>query len=160
MKLYLAIFLSLFFLAEVYGQQQKKTISKKTTAKKSTTLKKRTPVKTNDSSIILNAANNDLLEIELGGYAEKFASNQRVKDLAEMMVRDHRRTKTELKSIAKDKNMTVSDEMDAQHKARATEMEKKKGNAFDEQYVDLMISDHTKDLNEFKNAQSHIQDTH
>ena len=160
MKYMLFIFLALFLVAEVNGQQQKKSTAKKTTTKKAVPAKKGTAVKANDNTLIVNAINNDLMEIELGDYAEKFAAGQRVKDLASMMVRDHRRTKTELKSIARDKNMTVSDEMDTQHKAKANEIEKKKGPDFDKQYVDMIISGHTKNLNEFKSAQLRVQDKH
>jgi putative membrane protein len=160
MKSLLIIFLSLFLITAVNAQQQKKSTARKTTIKKNTAVKKSTAVKANDNSIILSAVNSDLMEIELGGYTEKYAAEQRVKDLAAMIVRDHRRTKTELKSIAVDKNITVKDEMDASHKAKINEMEKNKGAALDKQYVDMMISDHTKNLNEFKSAQLRVQDKH
>jgi putative membrane protein len=151
MKAFLIICFAILCSA-AFAQQSKKATTKKGTVKKSAA------GKSNDNSIITNAISKDVMEVELGGYAEKFAANQRVKDLGSMMVRDHRRTKTELKSIAMEKNIIVSEAMNSPDKVRADALEKKKGADFDKHYVDMLISDHTKDIAELKKVQSRVQD--
>jgi putative membrane protein len=133
------------------AQQPKKAPAKKT-------VKKSSAKKSNDGSLIMKAYYADLLQIELGGYAEKYAADPRVKTLASVMVRDHRRTKIELKSIASLRNMKVGDALDASHQAKADALEKKKGADFDKQYVDMLVNDHAKALAEFRRAQSSVQD--
>jgi putative membrane protein len=147
----------LFLGIAAQAQQAKKAPAKKSTTKKSTAAKA-SSTKPVDGSVIMKAYYGDLLEIELGGYAEKYAASQRVKDFGSMMVRDHRRTKAELKSIASNRNMTISETMDASHKAKADAMENKKGEEFDKQYMAMMISDHTKDLAELRKASGSVRD--
>ena len=153
MKIVLALFFTLFLAAGVSAQQKKAT-TKKSTAKKTAT------TKFSDNTFIANTISSDLVEIELGDYAEKYAADPRVKTFGSTMIRDHRRTKTELKSIATDKNMTVKDAMSAKDKARADALEKKKGAAFDKAYIDMMVNDHTKDVSELRKAGALVKDNH
>jgi putative membrane protein len=151
---FLIICLSLFLSSLAVAQQSKKAPAKKSTVKKTTTSK------TSDNSFIVKAINGDLMKVELGSYADKYAAEQRVKNLGAMMARDHRRTKTEFKSIATDRNLVVPDEMDAAHKARVNAWEKKKGTDFDKHYIDMIVTDQAKDLAEYKRMVRSATDTH
>jgi putative membrane protein len=153
MKVFTIICLSLLLCFVAVAQQSKKAPAKKSTVKKSST------GRSSDNSFILKAINSDLMKAELGSYADKYSTNQRIKNLGAMMAKDHRRTKTELKSIATDRNLIVPDEMDAAHKARVAALEKKKGVDFDKHYVDMIVTDQAKDLAEYKRMLKSASDT-
>jgi putative membrane protein len=151
LKKCLIILLSLFIAIGAYAQQRK-------SAAKKTTTKKATPVKHSDNAFILKNINADLMHIEMGGHAEKNATDKRVKDYGSIMVRDHRRTKTELKSIASLRNLALFDAMDAKHRERTDELKKKTGTDFDKHYIDMMVNEHSKDLAEFKRTEKLVRD--
>jgi putative membrane protein len=152
MRILFLIFFSGLFALAANAQQSKKSTTKKAPAKKTAAAK---PA---DGPVIMKTYYDDLMEVELGGYAEKYAADQRVKDLGSTMVRDHRRTKIELKSIASQRNMTIPETMDTQHQGKTNELEKKKGTDFDKQYVDMLVSNNAKNLSELRRAQTQVRD--
>ena len=73
-----------------------------------------------------------------------------VKQHAQMMVDDHGKANSELKSLAATKNIMLPDSMNEDHKKHYQELSEKKGKDFDKAYTDLMVDDHKKDLDKFK----------
>jgi putative membrane protein len=114
-----------------------------------------------DSATIMfmtKAASGGTMEVQLGQYAQEQAQSQRVKDFGAMMVRDHTKANDELKSLASNKNVTLSDSLMPGHKRHVTELKNKKGAAFDKAYMTMMVQDHQKDVQEFEKASNNLSD--
>jgi len=121
------------------GQQP--TSSKTTTAKAGGA---------SDTMFVKNAAKGGLAEVELGQLAADHASSDEVKKFGQRMVTDHGKANDELKSLAQKKNITLPTEIDAKDKAFHNRLAKLTGAAFDRAYMQHMLADHRKDVNEFK----------
>lgn len=114
-----------------------------------------------DSATIMfmtKAASGGMMEVQLGQIAQDQAQNQRVKDFGAMMVRDHSKANDELKTLASTKNVTLSDSLMPDHKHHVTDLQKKKGTAFDKAYMNMMVQDHQKDIQEFEKASNNLSD--
>ena len=107
---------------------------------------------------ITKAASGGMMEVQLGNIAQEQGQNQRIKDFGAMMVRDHGKANDELKSIASGKNVTISDSLMPEHKHHVTDLQKRKGAAFDKAYMNMMVQDHRKDIQEFEKASNNLSD--
>ena len=103
-----------------------------------------------DTKFAMEAADGGMMEVELGRLALTKATSPMVKQHAQMMVDDHSKANAELKSLAATKGITLPDSMSADHKKHYKELSGKKGTAFDKAYTDMMVDDHKKDLDKFK----------
>jgi putative membrane protein len=104
-----------------------------------------------DIEFVLDAAKGGLAEVELGKLAADHAKNDEVKKFAQRMVDDHSKANDQLKSIADAKGIKLPEaDTDATHKAMMRRLEKLNGAAFDRAYMQMMVGDHVKDVNEFK----------
>ena len=110
------------------------------------------------SNFVSHAASGGMMEVELGKVAQQNASSKDVKDLATMIREDHQKANEELKKIASSKSITVPAAMMSDHQSHVTDMSAKKGADFDRAYVDMMVTDHSKDIEMFKNASAHLTD--
>ena len=114
-----------------------------------------------DSSTVMfmtKAASGGIMEVQLGQLAQQQAVSQRVKDFGAMMVRDHGKANDELKSLASAKNVSLSDSLTSEHKRHVTNLQNKKGTAFDKAYMSMMVQDHQKDIQEFEKASNNLSD--
>ena len=103
-----------------------------------------------DTKFAMEAADGGMMEVELGRLALTKATSPMVKQHAQMMVDDHSKANAELKSLAATKGITLPDSMSADHKKAYKNLSEKKGTAFDKAYTDMMVDDHKKDLDKFK----------
>jgi len=103
-----------------------------------------------DIEFVLDAAKGGMAEVELGKLAAERAQNAEVKKFAERMVTDHSKAGDELKSLAQSKGIRLPEEIEAKDRALLTRLSKLNGAAFDRAYMQAMVSDHVKDVNEFK----------
>ena len=103
-----------------------------------------------DTMFVKNAAKGGLAEVELGQLAADHASSDEVKKFGQRMVTDHGKANDELKSLAQKKSITLPTEIDAKDKAFHDRLAKLTGAAFDRAYMQHMLADHRKDVNEFK----------
>ncbi|WP_207510885.1 DUF4142 domain-containing protein [Longitalea luteola] len=98
------------------------------------------------------AAMGGMAEVQLGKLAQERATNARVKNFAEMMVREHSEANNELQSIAQRKNLNLRKELEGEHKDHYEDLSKKKGADFDRAYMKMMVDDHQDDINAFEKA--------
>jgi putative membrane protein len=96
-----------------------------------------------------DAAKGGMAEVELGKLAQEKATNPRVKNFAEMMVRDHTTANDDLKAIARQKNVTLPSDL-GKHKDHYNDLSKKTGADFDKAYMKMMVDDHEDDIDEFE----------
>jgi putative membrane protein len=96
-------------------------------------------------------------EIELGRLAQQKGTHPEVKRFGEMMVKDHQMAGQELKQIL---NQTAAgttgetartNEADADdHREKLEEMRKLSGKEFDQKYIDQMVDDHQKAVDDLE----------
>lgn len=111
-----------------------------------------TPLAGEDTTFAKEAASAGLMEVELGNLAQQNATNPRVKSFGQMMVRDHSAANDELKRLAMAKNMMLPDSMMKKHKDHVESMRKMTGKSFDNHYMQMMVKDHTEDVQKFEKA--------
>jgi putative membrane protein len=108
------------------------------------------PVFAADDMFVTKAAKGGLAEVELGKLASEKASSDAVKQFGQRMVDDHGKANNELKTLAQSKSVTIPTDLDAKDKALRDRLMKLSGRAFDRAYMQAMVSDHVKDVNEFR----------
>lgn len=136
-----------------------KDTTKMDSTKKDTMSKTPMAVNTDDSKFATDAANAGLAEVALGKLAETKAANAKVKNFAEMMVKDHSKANDELMAIAKTKNITLPAAPDAEHQKKLDDLSKLSGKDFDKAYVDAMVDGHKKVLDMMKMAADKCSDS-
>jgi len=103
-----------------------------------------------DQHFVLEAAKGGLAEVELGKLASEKASTDQVKQFGKRMVDDHSKANDELKSLAQSKNITLPTTVDPKEKALEDKLSRMSGEQFDRTYMQHMVADHRKDVNEFR----------
>jgi putative membrane protein len=111
---------------------------------------KKTARAMSDQTFVLDAAKGGMVEVELGKLAQEKAASTEVKNFGKRMVDDHSKANDELQSLAKNKNMTLPTDLAPKDKALRDRLSKLSGAAFDRAYMNAMLSDHRKDVSEFK----------
>lgn len=100
------------------------------------------------------AAKGGMMEVMAGQLAATNASNEKVKALGEMMVKDHTKANDELKNWAAKVGHQLPTSLDAEKQKVYDDLKAKKGVDFDRKYTDLMVTDHKKTIADFKKQAS------
>ena len=90
------------------------------------------------------------MEVQQGKLAQEKAGNEKVKEFGKRMEQDHSKANEELKKIASDKDIQLSNDLDKKHKGKVDKLTKLSGADFDKQYMDAMVSDHKEDIKKFQ----------
>lgn len=88
-----------------------------------------------------DAAMGGMAEVEISKLAKDRALNPRVKKFAEMMINDHSAANNDLKTIAREKNVTLPENL-GKHQDHLEDLSSKNGADFDKAYMKMMVSDH------------------
>src|SRR5690606_20803352 len=86
------------------------------------------------------------------------ASNQRVKNFGEMMVKDHGKANDELKQLASAKNIQLPSAPMEDHQKHIDDLKDKTGVEFDKDYMKMMVDDHEEDIKKFQDAATEVND--
>lgn len=100
------------------------------------------------------AAKGGMMEVMMGQLAATNANSATVKSLGQMMAKDHGKANDELKKWASATGYTLPASLDADQQKQYDDLKAKKGAEFDRMYTDLMVTDHQKDIAEFKKEAS------
>lgn len=111
-----------------------------------------------DKKFIDKAAQGGIAEVELGKLASEKAESSQVKQFGERMVKDHGAANDKLKQIASEKGITPPSEMDSSTRREYDKLSKLSGAQFDREYMTHMVSDHEKDIKEFKSEGKSAKD--
>jgi len=103
-----------------------------------------------DLEFATKAAQGGLMEVRLGELAQQQAASDEVKQFGQRMVEDHGQANEQLKQIADSKGIELPQEMPKDAQQLHDELQQKSGAEFDQAYMDEMVSDHEKDVEEFK----------
>jgi putative membrane protein len=111
-----------------------------------------------DAQFLVDAAEINLMEIQLAQLANTKATAQDVKDLAKMMEEAHTNSMNELKTLAASKSIsiptTVTEDGHDHHKKLAD----KSGEDFDKEYCDMMVKGHKDAIDKFEKASNDAVD--
>jgi putative membrane protein len=88
--------------------------------------------------------------VMMGELASSTSTNATVKSLGQMMAKDHGKANDELKKWASATGYTLPTSLNAEQQKMHDDLKAKKGADFDRMYTDLMVTDHKKDIAEFK----------
>ena len=113
---------------------------------------------TPEGAFILDAAKGGLAEIKMGKLAAEKASDPKVKGFGNRMVEDHQKANDELRQVANDRKVKWPDDLTDEQVATFKKLSQLSGPDFDRQYVQVMVEDHQKDVNEFRQEEKRVQD--
>jgi putative membrane protein len=111
-----------------------------------------------DRRFIEKAARGGMAEVEMGKLAQDKAASDRVKAFARKMAEDQSRANDELKQLAAAKGVTLPTDIAAKDRREINKLSKLSGADFDREYMKSMVSDHQKDLSEFKSESKSSRD--
>jgi putative membrane protein len=103
-----------------------------------------------DRSFVQNAAIGGKAEVQLGKLAEQNAQSEQVKKFGQKMVQDHSAANQKLEGVAKMKGIELPQQLDAENQRALDRLSKMRGAEFDRAYMQDMVKDHNKDVNEFR----------
>ena len=95
------------------------------------------------------AAQGGMAEVDMGRLAQQKAQSPEVKKFGQMMVTDHSKANEELKGLATKKNIPLPADL-GNHKSSIDKLNGLSGAEFDKAYVQMMVDDHEKDVEEFQ----------
>ena len=111
-----------------------------------------------DAQFLVNAAEISLEEIKLGELAQKNGMMADVKKLGAMMVQDHSKTLSNLTAMANKKSITVPTSPTENALSAHKDLSEKKGNKFDKEYCDMMVTGHKDAIAAFEKASTDAND--
>jgi putative membrane protein len=117
-----------------------------------------TKLSTADKDFILAAAQGGMTEVKLGELAAQKGMRDDVKEFGQMMVKDHTAINGDLKALAAQKDVILSDSLDPKHQGMVDKMAALTGSEFDNAYIAGMIKDHKMDAKEFKAESAETKD--
>jgi len=95
-----------------------------------------------DAQFIVDIANMNLQEIHLSELAYAKASMTETKDMASMMLTDHRLMYAEITGLSQKKGVTIPTTPDVEATRKYDKLDKLEGAAFDKEYADMMVAAH------------------
>ncbi len=111
-----------------------------------------------DAQFLVDAAEINLMEIDLGNLAQKKAMMQETKDLGKMMVDEHTKAMNELKELAAKKTITIPTSATEDGQDKMKKFADKSGHDFDKDYCDEMVSGHKDAIDKFEKASNDAND--
>lgn len=110
-----------------------------------------------DKQFLKDASQGNYDEIQLGKLAEQKAENPAVKNFGHRMVTDHTRLTEKMKPFATAWDIPAPTGLSPDAQQQYDKLSGLSGKDFDKEYIDDMVSDHTKDLDAFTKE---VNDTH
>lgn len=111
--------------------------------------------KEEDSEYLVDAAENDLKEIEIGKLAQQKGTDAEVKSFGKMLEDDHKKAFEDLKAFSDKKQISLPLVATEDGKEEYNDLNKKTGLDFDKKFADLMVDGHEKAI---KNAEKISKD--
>jgi putative membrane protein len=111
------------------------------------------------ASFVKEASAGNQAEIALAQLAQTKSQSSEVKDLAQMIQKDHQQAQEKLQTIAQAHNVTLDTTPTWTQRREQSKLEKLSGAEFDQQYTKDMLEDHATDIKKFEKASQNIEDT-
>jgi putative membrane protein len=104
-----------------------------------------------DKDFAMNATMANKAEIELGDLASDNGEMEGVRMFGMQMMEDHQTALDELKAIAANYEVTLSETLDAEHQQLKQQLMTMSGHSFDSTYISSQVKDHQKVITMFQN---------
>jgi putative membrane protein len=111
-----------------------------------------------EQSFLQQAAEGQQAEIALGKLAKQKASSEQVREFGERMIQDHQKASNEVQQLASKEGIQVSPKLNEKHKHKQQDFARLSGKAFDRAYMEYMLRDHAKEVNEFEQNAKLLKD--
>jgi len=111
------------------------------------------------ASFVKEAAAGNEAEIALAQLAQTKAQNPEIKNLAEMLQKDHQQAQQKLQTIAQAHGVALDSNPSWTQKRAQSKLEKLSGAEFDQQYAKDMLEDHAADIKKFEKASQNVEDS-
>lgn len=108
--------------------------------------------KKDDSEYLVDIAEVNLAEIEIGKLAQQKSTNPEVKKFGKMLVDEHTKSAGEVSALAKSKNFTLPTSLTEEGQEEYKKLNEKSGLDFDKKFADMMIDGHEKAIEELQKA--------
>jgi putative membrane protein len=104
----------------------------------------------NDKAFLRQVIKGNVAEIELGKLAAEKGSTDKVRAYGDMLVTDHTKAKEEAEALAKAKDINIPEKMKGEDRKELKKLKDLTGAEFDKEFIKLMVEDHEKNIEEFK----------
>jgi putative membrane protein len=111
------------------------------------------------ASFIKEVSAGNQSEIALAQLAQSKAQNPEIKNLAEMLQKDHQQAQEKLQTIAQAHGVTLDTTPSWTQRRAQSKLEKLSGAEFDQQYAKDMLEDHAADIKRFEKASQNVEDS-
>lgn len=111
-----------------------------------------------DRNFMIQAAQGGMAEVQMSQLALKKTNNTRVRDFAQMMVRDHSDLNGKLTPMATQLGVSLPTQMSAADTATLSRLRRQSGAAFDRSYMAAQKAAHNKTLALFQDAGAQAND--
>ena len=112
-----------------------------------------------DAQFLVNAAEINLEEIQLGKLAQKKGGTAEVKELGKRMEDAHTKSLNDLKSLAKRKMITIPTTPTENAQDAYETLNEESGKDFDKAYADKVVNEHEDAIEAFEEASTDSNDT-
>jgi putative membrane protein len=99
---------------------------------------------------LTQAIEGNYAEVQMGELAPKNAQSDDVKSFGQMLVTDHGKANQKAMEVAKSAGVTLPSGPNAKQKADYEKLAKRTGAAFDREFAQHMVTDHKKDIAEYR----------
>lgn len=114
--------------------------------------------KEDDSQYLVDQAEINLEEIEIGKLAQTKGTNAEVKKFGQMLVDEHTKAASEVSTLAKAKNFTLPTSLTEDGQDKYNKLNEKSGADFDKKFADMMVDGHEKAIDKIKKAAENAKD--
>ena len=111
-----------------------------------------------DAEFLVNAAEINMEEIQLGQLAQSKSKNADVIALGKMMETEHTKALNDLKTLASKKNVTLPATLTENGQEAFSKLNDKTGKDFDKDYCDMMVKGHKDAIDKFEKASKDAED--
>lgn len=103
-----------------------------------------TKSKEDDSHYLVDAAETDMKEIEIGKLAQQKGTDPEIKKFGKMLVDDHTKSSGTVKTLASRKNISLPESLTEKGKEAYNKLNEKSGIEFDKKFAEMMVEGHEK----------------
>jgi putative membrane protein len=111
-----------------------------------------------DALFLTEAAEINLEEIDLGKLAQKYSKDEKVLDMAKMMVEQHTKSMAELTALANKKSISLPNTLSEKNQEEYRVLKSKSGKEFNDAYCEKMVSKHKMAVEKFEKASAECKD--
>jgi putative membrane protein len=113
---------------------------------------------TKDKMFVRKAVEGGMAQVQFGQLAAEKGGSDDVKALGQQMVEDHMALNKSLENLADSMGVMLPRHIDKNDQAELDKLKGLSGNAFDTEYLTIMVKDHHHDLRGFRNEAIGTQD--